>query len=246
MVTHDDTEYLVAEVLPQEQHDLGRRMIPAIDDAGHPIMGSDDGANPVRATARRFLRNVGVVPDGASMQQLAEAIQAPPLLFASSDYELFITDSRVVIVGREVQRDGTRIVGQIRFPWIVSVKSRPKQGFWNDAEIVIQAMEPYDRDGFPKREIGRFEHHFTFVFHKSVKTGDLAAEIVRRASRYVAAQPGVPASPELEALQHAQTLPDPRKGEYAEHWSMVFCDVPEGHFGTDDDAKDPTWHVANT
>lgn len=245
MASYKDTTYFLAAVLPGEQHELGPRLIPMVDGSGFPIPEAGDGDKPLRMGARRFLRNIGVVPKGASMRQLAEAIQAPSLEYADSDYDLVVTDSRVVIVGREVQADLKRVVGQIRFPWIVSVQFRPKQSFWNDAELIIKTFEKYDRDGFPVRETGRFEHSFTFVFHKKIHPGEFAAEIVRRASNYVAAQPGCPVEPELLTLQQAEVLPDPAKGQYAEYWAKVFCTVPDGHYGTDDSTRAPDWTVAN-
>lgn len=235
---------MFAAVSPWEYHPLGQRLIPVIDAQGQVMPEPEDGLDLLRGNARRFLRNVGVITEEASIEEVMKAVAAPPVLFANSDFDVVVTNSRAVIIGNKVDQHGKRLVGQIRFPWISCVGFRPKQSFLNDAELVIKAVEDFGSHGPVYRGDGQFEHTFTFVFEKSFHPGGIAQTIAQRAARYVASVPGVPLSQELIDLQIVGPLPDPPKGEHAEYYAKVFCSVPQGEYQLGDGHHQADWVVA--
>lgn len=241
MVTKDDTKHLFAYVSPGDEHEVGRRIIPTLTSAGTLAEEEDDGTQHVRESAKRFLRSVGVVSGDSTLDDLARALNRPPILFADSDFELIVTDARVVILGNQIRSDGSRIVGQLRHPWIQSVQFHPKQSFLNDSELVIETVEDFDVDVFPERQRGYFAHRFSFVFDKRLHPGELARAIAQRAARYVEATQGVPSSPALTAMRDVAALPDPPKGEYASYDLPEYCSFPQGFYRVGDGQDAADW-----
>ncbi len=241
MPTYKDTSYHFARLTPGREHRLGRRLLPVLAGDGTVECEAADGDHPVQVPVRRFLRNVGMVADGASIDELGRAIANPPLLFANSRFQLFVTDARLVIVHDTTDADGARVAGHIRYPWIQSIGFRPKQSFLNDSEIVVDAIEDFDIDGFPKRQSGSYFHRFTFVFDKTFHPGELAREIARRAASYVVSTQGVDQTGPLEELRRAVLLPDPPKGDHSTYGLPVYCAYPGGVFGVGDATGPVGW-----
>ncbi len=187
----------------------------------------------------------GVVADGASIDELGRAIANPPLLFANSRFQLFVTDARLVIVHDIADADGARVAGHIRYPWMQSIGFRPKQSFLNDSEIVVDAIEEFDIDGFPKRHSGSFFHRFTFLLDKTYHPGELVREVARRAASYIVNTQGVERTGPLEELRAAALLPDPPKGDHSTYGLPVYCAYPGGVFGLSDATGPVKWISQN-
>ncbi len=241
MVTYEDTKYQFARLSPGEDHALGRTRLPVFAINGDIDWEEADGARPFRVPVRRFLRRVGVLENGASIVELARAVGNPSVLFASSRFELIVTDARIVIVHDTLDGNGARVAGHIRYPWMQSIGFRPKQSFLNDSEIVVDAIEDFDVDEFPHRHSGSFLHQFTFLLDKTFHPGELAREISRRSASYIATTQGIPDSGRLDNMRAAELLSDPAKGEHSRYNLPVYCAYPEGAYGLDGDSVRTTW-----
>jgi hypothetical protein len=241
MVNYKDTSYVFGYAFPGVEHNRGSRVIPALADDGSVAWEESDGTRPLRIPAKRVIRNVGAAAADASIMEIAQAVARPPVLFADSDFELTVTDARIIILHKAIDSDRSRVAGQIRFPWMRSVEFRPKQSFLNDSEIVIDAIEGFNVDDVPSSKQGTFFHRFTFLFDKNFHPGELAQEIVQRAARYIGSTQDSPRSTALDELQGAPRLPDPPKGEHSAYHLPVYCPFPQGRYGSSDVAPAVEW-----
>jgi hypothetical protein len=244
MVTYNDTAYLFAYAKANREPAIGARLAPTITADGDLVPEPADGSNFIHARAIQAARYVSTIEFGNDPNLLPQTLVADHkehTLFISNDFELVVTDARVAIIANRPEKNGTRLVGQIRFPWIAAVGFHPKQSFLIGSEIVIQAIEEFDVEDFPVNHRGVFRHILNFVFDKRFHPGALAQQIVQRAAKYVASTQNVPESAQLQSLQRAHLLPDPPKGAYSIYEAAVFCPVPQGRYFPGDSDEGTCW-----
>jgi hypothetical protein len=149
--------------------------------------------------------------------------------------------ARLIFVSDALEKDGSRVAGHLWYPWLQSIEFRPKQSFFNQAELRVTVVENFAP---PVPGDGLFHHTFICVFDQRFHPGQLAQTVAQRAAAFKAGQPSA-TTEGLDLLRSAPQLPDPKKGEHASYDLPIYCSWPQGHLGINDGEEDPQWIVAS-
>lgn len=134
-------------------------------------------------------------------------------VWASRDFLLWVTESRIVIRDAKPGADGSFRAGHVRYSWISRAGWRPRQGMLSPCELVLDvSKESASSDDWEVAWI-----RLALAFAKTFDSEDLARTVVRRAIAHVLRQPGLPAGAveKLDEAAKGPREPPPAKGEYA-------------------------------
>lgn len=187
-----------------------------------PEDGEVLGPFPVRANIQYTTALPG---DLESFVDIGRALNTQDCVYRIFDAQLFVTESRVVVIQTKAAGPGKVAVGHLRFPWITSIGFRPKQSFLNESTLELAFQE----DMTTTDDGGVWFHTLELTFAKTFHPGALAQTIARRlASHHL--RHGVPeaVASDFRELLNAELLPDAKRGELSKYFCPAFVPFPYG------------------
>lgn len=157
--------------------------------------------------------------DGAEVEVMLTQVLHHKSVWASRDFLLWVTESRIVIRDAKPGVDGSFRVGHVRYSWVWRTGWRPRQGMLAPCEIVFDVSRKSASDD--DWEVAWIR--LALAFAKTFDSEDLARTVVRRTIAHTLLQPGLPAGA-VEKLHEATKdprEPAPTKGEYAMYTNPV-------------------------
>jgi hypothetical protein len=199
-----------------------------------PEDGDVLGPFPVRANIQYTTAFPGNME---SFEAIGRALRNRETVYRLFHFQMFVTESRVVLVQNKPPAEGHQIVGHLRFPWITSVGFRPKQSLLNECTLELKFQESMD-DG----DGGVWFHDVELTFEKTFDSGSLAQTIVRRmAAHHLRLELPDVVTTDVRELLAVERLPNPAKGELSEYFSPVFVYFPYGAEYIGDDVEKAAW-----
>lgn len=187
-------------------------------------LDSDDGTSVVTAPVRAASHYYQSFAIGVTFAHTLRSMQAEKNTVHLYDMQLMVTDSRVIVHKRDPKVPNLSIVAHLRYPWVSTVRYRPKQSFLNDAALNLDYAQQ-----FPLADRGWWSERLEFIFNKRIQPGELAQEIVRRIAIHHLRH-GVPegAVSATRALLQSDKIADPAKGEFASYEIPAYVSWPGG------------------